>query len=250
MKGLGWVRIVASIALAGAGGVVPVGAQDNGDGFLFMTPRASFTLRGGFSAPSARGDLYSFVTDQFTLGRSDFQAPTIDADLSFRLLPRLDASFGVSYERSNRKSEFRHFVDNNDLPIEQSTALARVPVTASLKLYLAPRGRSIGKFAWVPYRFAPYVGAGGGAMWYRFMQEGDFIDFNTYGVFSDRFESSGWTKTAHVMAGAEYSLNPRIALTGEGRYHWAKAQLGRDFVGFDGIDLSGFALTLGFTVRL
>lgn len=250
MKGLGVVRFVAWLALLASASAVPARAQDMGDGFLFTTPRASFTLRGGFAAPSARGDLYSFVTDQFTLGRSDFQAPTIDADLSFRLMPRLDASLGVSYERSNRKSEFRHFVDNNDLPIEQSTALARVPVTASLKLYLAPRGRSIGKFAWVPYRFAPYVGAGGGAMWYRFMQEGDFIDFNTYDVFSDRFESSGWTRTAQVMAGAEYSLNPRIALAGEGRYHWAKGELGRDFVGFDGIDLSGFALTLGFTVRL
>jgi hypothetical protein len=225
-------------------------AQDTGEGFLFKTPRASFSLRGGLTVPRASGDLFGFVTDRFTLGKRDFQAPALDGDLSFRLAPRVDLDLGFGYSRSSRGSEFRHWVDNNDMPIQQTTALARAPLTASLKLYLAPRGRSIGSFAWIPNRFAPYVGAGGGATWYRLRQDGDFIDFNTTEVFADQFQSSGWAKTAQVMAGGDYSLGPRYALTGEGKYQWAKAGLDRDFVGFDGIDLSGFALTLGITIRL
>lgn len=241
---------LGAAAVAIAVGALPAGAQDNGNGFLFGTPRASFTVRGGLTSPTAHGDLFNFVTDQFTLGRGNFRAPAIDADLAFRLTERLDLAVSAGYSRSHRGSEYRDWVDNNDLPIQQSTALARVPLTASLRLYLAPRGRSIGQLAWIPTRFSPYVGAGGGLMWYRFMQEGDFIDFNTTNVFSDRFTSSGWTKTATAMAGGEYTINPRVALSGDARYHWAKAKLGQDFVGFDGIDLSGFALTLGFTVRL
>lgn len=224
-------------------------AQDNGDGFLFATPRATLTLRGGLTAPRAQGDLFGFVTDQFTLGRGDFRAPAGELSLGVRLAPRLDLDVGVAYSRSNKESEFRHWVDNRDLPIQQTTSLARVAPTMGLRLYLLPRGRSVGSFAWIPSRFAPYVGAGGGAMWYRLRQDGDFIDFSTTAVFPDTFESSDWTTTAHVKAGADYSLGPRWALTGEGRYDWAHARLGRDFVGFDGIDLSGAALTLGFTVR-
>ncbi|NUO64195.1 MAG: hypothetical protein HOQ26_16480 [Gemmatimonadaceae bacterium] len=243
-------RAVTALLVGIIVGSSPLAAQDNGNGFLFGTPHASFALRGGLVAPDAHGDLFDFVTDQFTIGRGNFRAPMLDADLSFRLAPRLDLALSAGYSRSVRGSEYRHWVDNNNLPIQQSTALARVPLTASLRWYLAPRGRSIGEFAWIPTRFAPYVGAGGGTMWYRFMQEGDFIDFNTTNVFSDRFTSSGWTKTATVMAGGEYTLNPRLGLAADARYHWAKAKLGQDFVGFDGIDLSGFALTLGFTVRL
>jgi hypothetical protein len=125
----------------------------------------------------------------------------------------------------------------------------RVPLTASVKAYLANRGRSVGHFAWIPARYAPYAGAGGGAMWYSFQQYGDFIDFATARVFPDRFTSKGWTPALHAFVGADVSLKPRLALTAEGRYQWARSQLSEDFSRFDPIDLSGFALTAGFSIR-
>ena len=96
-----------------------------------------------------------------------------------------------------RRSEFRHFIDNNDQPIEQTTTFRRVPITIGVKQYLTSTGRSIGKFAWIPSRFAPYVGAGGGTMFYSFRQDGDFIDFQTNDVFPSYYASSGWTGTAY-----------------------------------------------------
>jgi hypothetical protein len=47
----------------------------------------------------------------------------------------------------------------------------------------------------------------------------------------------------------EISLGPRLGFTAEGRYAWARAKLGRDFDGFERIDLSGYNGTLGFFVR-
>jgi hypothetical protein len=38
-------------------------------------------------------------------------------------------------------------------------------------------------------------------------------------------------------------------VNGEARYSWASAEMGRDFVGFDNIDLTGFKVMLGFSVR-
>jgi hypothetical protein len=226
------------------------GAQaSSGDGFLFREPVASLTLRGGFDRASAGSDLFSFVTDQLTLSRGDFSALSLGADLSFHVTPRVDLALGASYAGTTTASEFRDFVDQDDLPIEQQTTLRRVPITATVKAYLAPRGRSIGRFAWVPARYAPYVGVGGGAMWSRFRQEGDFVDFQTNGVFRDLLTSSQWTPTAHGVAGIDYSLSPRFALTGEGRYSWAKADLSDDFADFDPIDLSGVSATVGLSVR-
>ena len=224
-------------------------AQSSGDGFLFRKPAGSFVVRGGYASELASGDLYSFLTDQFTLNRGDFRAPSFGGDVLVSVAPRVDLDFGLSYSAWKKPSEFRDFVGTDNLPIQQTTSLARVPLTAGARFYLASPGRSIGSYAWIPNKFVPYVGAGGGMMWYRLRQTGEFIDFQTSDVFPDEFESSGWTGTAHAMVGADYSLTPRLALTGEGRYTWAKTSLGTDFTGFDGIDLSDFAITLGLNVR-
>ena len=241
--------VMVPAVLAALGAPADSRAQSSGDGFLFERPIGSFLVRGGFASTTAGGDLYSFLTDQFTLSKGDFRAPSFAGDLLVRVAPRLDLDFGVGYSGSKKGSEFRHFVDLNDLPIEQTTSLARVPLTAGARLYLVAPGRSIGKFAWIPTKVVPYVGAGGGMMWYRLHQSGDFIDFETTDVFPDAFESSGWTPTANVLTGVDYSLSPRFALNGEARYTWAKAQLDEDFTGFDGIDLSDIGISVGLNVR-
>jgi hypothetical protein len=228
---------------------LPARAQDTGDGFLFKPPAGSLTIRGGFDHATAGGDLFSFVTDELTLTRGDFIAVTVAADVAVRMTPRVDAVFGIGISHRTAPSEFRHWEDNNNQPIEQTTTFERVPLTASVKLYLAEPGRAVGRFAWIPSRYAPYVGAGGGVLWYRFQQTGDFIDFQTTRVFGDTFNSTGWAPAAQGFVGTDVSLTPRVAVTGELRYQWAKSALGRDFAAFDRIDLSGFAVTGGITVR-
>ena len=242
-------RVALAVALAAMIGPRAARAQSEGDGFLFHKPIGAFVVRGGISSAMASGDLYSFLTNQFTLDKGDFRAPAFGGDLLITVAPRVDLDFGVGYAGSKKATEFRHWVDTDNNPIQQTTTLARVPMTVGARFYLTAPGRSIGKFAWIPTKFVPYVGAGGGMMWYRLHQVGDFIDFKTTDVFPDEFESSGWTPTAHALAGANYTLTPRLALTGEARYTWAKGSLGTDFEGFDGIDLSDVGLTLGLNVR-
>lgn len=224
-------------------------AQDMGRGFFFREPAVTWSVRAGYGIASASSDIFSFTSSQLTLDKKDFSGVNVGSDLDFRLTSRLALGLGIWYEGRNSPSEYRDFVDNNDLPIEQTTKFQRMPVTLGLKFYLVPRGRSIGHFAWIPAKVAPYIGAGGGAMWYRFKQDGDFIDQSSMDVFHDTFQSSGWTPEAHAMAGVDVSLTPRLALTGEGRYTYARANMEEDFVGFDKIDLSGFAITAGLAIR-
>lgn len=220
-----------------------------GSGFRFKPPVGSFTIRGGFAAPRASSQIFDFTREQLTLEKSDFNSTAWGADLAIRVADRADIVLGVGLTYSRTGSEFRDFVDLDDLPIQQTTKFVRVPTTLSLKWYLGDRGRSVGRFAWIPASFSPYVGAGGGVLWYEFEQEGDFVDIETLDIFFDIIESSGTTGTGHVFLGSDLSLSPRFALTGEGRYSFGNVRMDQDFIGFDNIDLSGFQVTLGIAVR-
>jgi hypothetical protein len=243
-----WTAVLAAAALLAAAD--PALAQAGGDGFTFRAPRVGVTLRAGLANPTARGDLFDFATDTLTLGRGDFAGVALAADLSLgRPGSRVDWVLGLGYASASAPSEFRNMIGTDDLPIAQTTSFHRVPLTLGARAYLAPRGRAIGRFAWVPARVAPYVGAGVGATWYRFRQEGEFVDYATQDIFFDTFETSGWGPTGYGGAGVDLSLSPLMALTADARYVWARARVGGDFDGFDRIDLSGLSTTLGITFR-
>jgi hypothetical protein len=228
---------------------LPAEAQSAGDGFLFGAPRVTMTVRGGFDLARAQSDIFSFATEHLTVDRGDFSGFSGGLDFSVRLVDRVDLMLSGSYTGRTTGSEFRKWIGDDDLPVEQTTRFERAPVTANVKAYLLPRGRSIGRYAWLPARVAPYMGAGGGGMWYRFRQEGEFVDFRTQRIFRDQLESTGWAPTAQAFAGADLSLTPRLALTADTRYTWAKTGLGVAFEEFDPIDLSGLSATVGFSVR-
>ncbi len=224
-------------------------AQASGDGYLFGRPTATLTLRGGLALPTANSDVFSFASRQLTLGKSDFASGSVGADLAIPVSNQLSLQFGAAIAGRTVNSEFRDWVDDNDLPIEQQTSFRRRMVTAGLKYHLTPSGRSVSRLAWIPSRIAPYVAAGGGTMWYRFAQQGDFVDFQTLDVFSENLSSSSWTPMAYAAGGVDFSLTTRLALTTEARYDYARAELGPSFSGFNRIDLAGVTANVGLTVR-
>jgi hypothetical protein len=217
--------------------------------FLFGRPHGSLSLRGSWIFARAGSDLFDFVTDQLTLESGDFNAAAIGSELGILITPRLEALAGVDMSSTPyRASEYRRFIDNNAQPITQETKLKTVSVTGSLKLSLTSRGRSVSRLAWIPSGLIPYVGAGGGAMRYEFLQRGDFVDFVDLSVFPDIFHSRGWAPSAHAFGGVDLQVYRRLFMQLEGRYTWAKGTLGRDFIDFDPIDLAGFRTTAGVSV--
>jgi len=216
---------------------------------MFKRPIGSLTVRGGFAVPYAHSDIFGFTMQQLTIDRADLNTLAADGDIAIWLTPNVDGVFSTAYSGRSNQSEFRGWLDNNNRPIEQRTLFERVPVTLNLKFYLQPRGREIGRFAWLPRRIDAYAGGGIGAIWYRFRQTGDFIDFSTLRVFGDRFESTGATFYGQLLAGTEISLGPVLLLNTEARYGFARARLTSDFSGFQGIDLGGFSATVGMGFR-
>ena len=81
-------------------------------------------------------------------------------------------------------------------------------------------------------------------------QPSDFVDFVDFSVFGEVFESHGWAPSAQFFGGVDVHVFKRMYVTVDGRYLWASANLGRDWVDFEPIDLAGFRLsgcvTFGF----
>ncbi len=217
--------------------------------FLFSKPRGSVGFRMGMNFPFANGGIFDLVTDQLTLEKGDFRAISLGVDVAFVVHDRLEIVGSGEYMRSTAPSEVRDFVDESDQPILQTTWLLRMPLTVAAKFFPLPRGQSFGRYAWTPRRISPYVGAGGGALFYRFEQDGDFVDFQDLSIFEDRFRSSGWSPVVFGFGGLELNLTKRLFLDFQLRYEWAENDLGSDFRGFDPIDLSGLRATGGISVR-
>jgi hypothetical protein len=242
---------LALLTVAVASLTAPVKAQSAGNGYLFGAPNVRFIVRGGYAYASAGSDLFSDATTFLTLEKGDFSGPSIGGELAFRIAPRVELSFNTDYSAAVSESEDREYYDNNQLPIVQATSFRRAPMTVNAIVSLRPRGRSVGSLAWIPTKVVPWIGAGGGTMWYRFRQEGDFVDYQTLNVLENRiYESSGWAPALQALGGVDVTLSPRIGFTADLRGTWARAELSRDFVGYEKIDLSGVTGALGFTLRM
>ncbi len=238
--------LLTAAALVGAALPASVAAQD---GYFFKSPSVTFSLRAGAALPTAKDPLHRFFFDELTLNRRDFASITLGGDVAVYLTRRLDLVGSASYAQITKDSEFRDWVDQDDLPIEQTTKLKRTPVLVGFRVFPWERGQSVGKFAWIPSSLLPYAGGGVGFMWYELEQEGWFVDHDDLDIFADTFLASGTVPLFSGFAGAEWWPAARLGLTLEGRFSHARARLLGDFRAFNHIDLGGFQLVAGISTR-
>lgn len=250
-------RALAFPALLTLGTLAPLGAQaqPHRSDYLLGRPKATLTLRVGAGRPNASNGVFA-VTDSvgkklLTLSPDQFLGANFGADIGVPVTQKLELQFSVSSSSRTADSEYRDFVDNRDLPIEQATRLQRLPISLGLRYNLVPAGRTISRLAWVPNRFVPYVAAGAGTMYYRFRQNGDFVDFRSRSldVFTARLEAKGWAPLGYAAGGLTWSLLPAVALNTEVRYDHSSTPMRGDFTGFDKTSLSGVALSTGLQFR-
>ncbi len=242
--------LVAALAVsAAAPGAASAQAMAGGPGFLFREPRISLGFRAGYAVPRASSGIFEFPLDSLTI--DNFNAPYVGGELGVRLTERFDLALVLGWTGIRHRSEYRNWVDQDGLPIEQETKFQTVMATVGGKYYFGSRGRSIGRFAWVPSKVTPFVSGGVGLVWYQFRQSGDFIDFMspTNDVFNDVLSTEATSGMAQLGGGVDVALGRSVVLTGEARYNIASAAVNRPFDTSESIDLSGFQATLGLGLR-
>jgi hypothetical protein len=219
------------------------------DGFLFNRPMAGLTLRAGPMLYGAGGDVFGQMRRDLTLERGDFTAPLLGGDVIFAVLPRLDLVVGLGYADVTSGSEFRDWVDNDGLPIEQTTRLRTIPLTGTVRYQLLARGHELSRVSWLPASTNAYVGAGGGIAWYRLTHTGDFIDFEDLAIYWANMHTAGSDRILHVLAGGDYWLATRVGVNAELRRSFGHARPDNGFRTFDRVDLGGTQATLGLSFR-
>jgi opacity protein-like surface antigen len=217
--------------------------------FLLGRPRVMVGVRGSWFKANAASDIYDFITDQFTVEKSDFNSGSFTAEMSVNVASRLDVTGGIDWNGMKKPSEDRNeeelLPNGSRVPIEQVTELEQMNLFASAKFLVLPRGRRVSSLAWIPNTFVPYVGAGAGYGKYTLRQNGDFVDFVDNHIFTDTFRSEGWSPIFHVLGGTDIQVMRHLVLSFEARYSWQHADLDTDFVDFDPIDLGGLRFGAG-----
>ena len=208
--------------------------------FLFGRPRVMLGLSGGWLQASPGGQLGSFQ-EYLTIDDRAYDTRLFRFAGGVSVTPRVDLVFDVDVSQTRTVSEYRFF-DEGGQPIRQRTELRQVPVNAGVRYWVLPRGRQIGRLAWVPSKLGFHVGIGGGMRRYRLRQNGDFIDYVDLAIYNDRLGAQGWAASAHVSAGASVRLTRRLFGVVDVRRVWSQSELFGDYdgnIGLNGLQMTG-----------
>src|SRR4051794_13441352 len=230
-----FVLVAAAAGRAGAAGpdpapaqapmVAPPSASNSSADFFFGPPRVWLNIRGSILVPRASGDLFTLITDQLTVDRSDLRAGGFGTDFGTVLTPAFDWVIGFDVNRNDTVSEYRHFIASNDQPIKQRNEFRQAGLSTGVRFTPGGRGTRISNYAFVPRRLAPFAGGGVTVAHYSFTQQGQFVDYTDLAVFTDRFTSDGWSVGPYIQGGADVQAWKHLFITFDARYTWMHSDL-------------------------
>jgi len=200
-----------------------------------------FRLRLGAFRPDGHSRYWDDKALDFTGTAADLQGLSGGIDYLLPLDHHFSLIFSGSYYEGNTTQSYRNFVDELGHRIRHDTTLGIGSATIGVVYRFAGRHAPI----------SPYIGAGGGAYFWRLEENGDFIDFNNHNaIFSSNLKSDGTAFGGYLLLGLEAPLTRNVSLFAEGRLTQVKDDLKGDFEGFGKLDLSGRELAAGLAWRL
>ena len=192
-------------------------------------------LRAGAFFPRADSNLFADDSELYTVQKSDWRGFSGGAEYSFNLSEQFELGLHIDGYGRSINTEYRDFERPSGRPNTQTLKLTTAPVGFTLRF--VPCGR---------HHATPYVGVGADVIYYEYEEFGDFIDFEdpALNIISDDFVDQRAAGGFHAVAGLRLPINHDFAITAEGRYLWAKKDMGEDFRG-NKIDLSGPSAFIG-----
>jgi hypothetical protein len=144
--------------------------------------------------------------------------------------------FGSSYYRGRTTQGYIDWVDVSGGDIRHTTTLSTWDFNAAFIVRLG-RGNVV-----------PYLGIGGGFIYYTLEESGSFIDFGdpNLPIVSAWYRADGWTYEGFGLVGFDIPVGFSWSFFVEGRYTVAEDDLGGDFSGFGELDLGQTQVMAGF----
>ena len=221
-------------------------AQDDDEWYPLQQGTISFRLGGFF--PSADSDIWNDNVDLFTFEKEDFKNLSIGVEANWFINDMITIGLAVDFYNNKQETEYRDFVEETGDPIYQQLELTVTPVTATVKFTPLGNG-SPGYGGERGSKIVPWIGGGIGLYAFSYEENGDFIDFSDDSIFGGVFLAEDTAFGFHVAGGVVVPVNLTWDVFVEGRYAWAKGDMGEDFTGFDDIDLGGASFHCGASYR-
>jgi hypothetical protein len=191
----------------------------------------------GIFEPEANSQFWDDYFIDFTGSPSDFQDLVFGTDYLWRTSGNGGLLFGASYYEGKSTLAYQDWVDADGQDISHTSSLRLSDLTAA---YVLRFGAS---------SLRPYLGGGGGLLWWQFREEGYFIDFtdDELPIFFGNYRADGLTWELFALVGLDFRLSHNWSFFFEGRYRWSEDEMGGDFSGFGTIDLSGGQMVGGLS---
>jgi opacity protein-like surface antigen len=203
-------------------------------------------LRIGGFFPRGNETLFQDDRELFFVEKKDFYGVYGGIEYNHVLMDNVELGIHLDGYGRTVDTSYREYTRPSGDEILQSLKLTMVPLGVSIRF--VPTSKRA--------RIAPFVGGGVDAIFYKYEEFGDFIDFfdPELPIVGDAFVSEGMAFGFHVLGGVRVYVNRDIAVVGEGRYQWAKDEMGDDFAPTEPglvntLDLSGATFTVGVHIR-
>jgi hypothetical protein len=246
------VFVIAAATMLLPASTPPVAARPPGPPQPFQPQESAFQIRLGAFMPAGDSGFWADTEDVFTLDASDFDDFVLGLTFVRPVSNEVEIGLNVDFFEETVRSEYRGFVDENGFAILHDTQLSLIPLTADVRFLpggryrIRPGGRQIVKPVF-------YVGAGLGLTFWKYEEQGDFLDFtfDPPEIFYDRFVDDGVAFDVHLLAGVEIPMSRRTNLLLETRFSASDDRLGGDFgdLSETNLDLGGSSIYGGLSFR-
>lgn len=178
--------------------------------------------------------------DSLLFDIDDFNGATFGAEWLFGVTDYIEIGAGINYYQQTTPSIYRFLENADGSEIEQDLKLRQIPMAATVRFVPTGRRASI----------QPYIGAGIGAINWRYSETGEFVDFNN-DIFRASFEADGTEVGPVILGGVRFPVADVWLMGAEFRWHSAEGDTGGIDEGFlgDKIDLGGWSANFAVHFR-
>ncbi len=198
---------------------------------------ASTRFRLTLFEPNGSSEAWDALYAGFSGSPSDLSDLGFGLDFRWMLGRNSGIQFGFSFSEGSSTSEYTEWVAGDGTAIRHQKSLELGDLTV-LWVLRPGDGRAV----------SPYLGIGGGFLWYELSEAGDFIDFGSADlpIVRTGYFGDGTTFELLGVVGLDVRLAGGWSFLAEGRWREAEDDLGGDYGGYGKLDLSGWELSAGF----